>query len=86
MYQSPLAGFSDQPKEEAMDNNDIQVRTFFTELLHIADTTFAHRSVSFMTGYQEEILSVTVPLADQETTGTVSTDDLEMTLSMPTQI
>ena len=39
-----------------------------------------------MTGYQEEILSVTVPLADQETTGTVSTDDMEMTLSMPTQI
>jgi len=49
-------------------------------------TTMISKSVSFMTGYQEEILSVTVPLADQETTGTVSTDDLEMTLSMPTQI
>ena len=66
-----------------MDHHDLKVSTmnFFVEFLHIAP-----RSVSFMTGYQEEILSVTVPLADQETTGTVSTDDLEMTLSMPTQI
>ena len=43
-----------------------------------------------MTGYQEEILSsVTVPLADQETTGTLSTDtDMETTLSlsMPAQL
>ena len=69
-----------------MDHHDLKVSTISFSSTHCIDNTFAPRSVSFMTGYQEEILSVTVPLADQETTGTVSTDDLEMTLSMPTQI
>ena len=63
-----------QPAEEGLGDSDIKVR------LHWAPCLCAHaavpRSVSLAAGRREELLSVVVPLAEQETSASASSDSL----------
>ena len=62
-----------QPAEEGLGHSDVKVRLHWTLSLYAAAEC---RSVSLAAGRREELLSVVVPLADQETSATVSTDSL----------
>ena len=62
-----------QPAEEGLGHSDVKVRLHWTLCLYAAAVP---RSVSLAAGRREELLSVVVPLADQETSATVSTDSL----------
>ena len=62
-----------QPAEEGLGHSDVKVRLHWTLCLYAAAEC---RSVSLAAGRREELLSVVVPLADQETSATVSTDSL----------
>ena len=65
-----------QPAEEGLGHSDVKVRIHWTLCLYAAVAAAVPRSVSLAAGRREELLSVVVPLADQETSATVSTDSL----------